>query len=227
MAALDIVGTGQPTDHPILELHAEMGGGPDGPAGSGRGKALHRIHIAAEIAHDVDRVRVQGLDLEIGRAFRRVLDPHAHIDKEQMSQLAFILPSFGQPGGRGKAVVQVDAIAKLLFAGLGHHLLRFGDLIADRFFPQNMAAGLQSLHGGQIVIAAVFIPTRGDAAHVRMQAVQHLLRIIKSGHAQAGSGRICPVFLNITHPDQFGQGIGLIHISMAVADRPHANHTGS
>src|SRR5579859_7475189 len=59
MAAFDIVGAGQPADYPVLEAQAEMGGGPDFSSGGDGRKTLHRLHIAAEMAHDIYRVRVQ------------------------------------------------------------------------------------------------------------------------------------------------------------------------
>ena len=69
-----------------------MGGGPDAAARGVRGKALHGLDIAAEVAHDIHRVRVQRLDLEVGRALVGIHDPHAHVDEEQVAEAAFVLP---------------------------------------------------------------------------------------------------------------------------------------
>src|SRR5690606_1290053 len=63
MAALDVVGAGQPADHAVPELHAEMSRAPDLSPGRLCGEALHGFDVAAEMTHDIDCVRVQSLDV--------------------------------------------------------------------------------------------------------------------------------------------------------------------
>ena len=194
------------------------------PGGFG-GEALHRLDVAAEVAHDVDRVRVQRLDLEVGRALARVHDPHAHVDEEQVAEAALVLPLLGQQRGRGEAVVEVDAVADALLLRLGDHLLGLGDLVGDRLLAQDVAAGLEGLHGGQVMVAAVLVAAGGDAAQVGPERVEHLLDVVaKAGTPKRGRGLRRRAPCGIAHADQFGQRVFLVEHGMAVADGTQADH---
>ena len=70
VAALDVVAAGQVADRAVLEAHVEDGRGPDGAARRLGGEAVHGLDVAAEVAHDVDGVGVQRLEVEVGRDFR-------------------------------------------------------------------------------------------------------------------------------------------------------------
>ena len=111
-----------------------------------------------------------------------------------------------------------------LFAGLGDHLLGFGDLVADRLFAQHVAAGFERLHGGLVVVAAVLIAAGGDADQVGLQGGQHLRGRRRRRARPARRGVIGAVFLDIADADQFGQRVLFVDHGMAVADRPHADH---
>src|SRR6185437_3084912 len=68
VAALDVVASRESADGAVFEFHAEMRRRPDLPARRFSRKALHSLDVAAEIAHDIDRVRMQRLDLIVRRA---------------------------------------------------------------------------------------------------------------------------------------------------------------
>jgi hypothetical protein len=55
-------------------------------------KRLHVRYVAAEMAHKIYRVRMERLQLEVGGTLRGVLDPHCHVNEEQVAQTAFVHP---------------------------------------------------------------------------------------------------------------------------------------
>jgi len=172
-------------------------------------------------------MRVERLDHVVGRAFRRVLDPHAHVDEEQMAEPSLVLPALRNVGRLGETVVQVDPVAEALFPRLRDHLLGPGDVVADGLLAEHVAAGLERLHGGLVMVAAVLVAARRDAGNVGLQRPQHLLRIVERRHPQPGCGLVSPFLDDVAHTDQLGQGSGPIHVSVAVADRPHADDADS
>src|SRR5947207_3345754 len=80
----------------VLEFQAEMRRAPDRSAGGFGGETLHGLDVAAEVAHDIDGVRVQRLDLKVGRALGGVFDPHAHVAEQQLAELSLVDPLFRQ-----------------------------------------------------------------------------------------------------------------------------------
>ncbi len=190
VAALDVIAAGEGAHRAAGEAHVEGGGRPERASRGNRGEAVHFADVPAEVAHDVDGVGVEGLDLEEGRAFGGVLDPHAHIAEEQVAQAALVDPFARQAVGRVEAVVHVGGQTDAFLAGFGDHFLGQGDGIADGFFTQDVAAKLQSLHHRAIVVTAVFHPGCADADQVRLEPVEHVLSIQEARHAQTGGGSL-------------------------------------
>ncbi len=58
MAPLDVVAAGQVPKRAAFEAHVELGCGPDGAPGGFKAEALDGFDVAAEVAHDVHRVRM-------------------------------------------------------------------------------------------------------------------------------------------------------------------------
>ena len=61
MAPDDVVGAGEMPYRPAGKFHVDGSSGPDIPAAGLHGVAEHLFHVSAEVAHNVHRVRVQGL----------------------------------------------------------------------------------------------------------------------------------------------------------------------
>jgi len=223
VSAGDVVGTGQRADDPVLEAQVELGRGPNGAAGRFGGEAVHRLDIPAEVPEDVNRVRMEGFEVEIGRAFGGVADPEGHVGEEQMTQAAFVLPPFGNVRGGGEAVVEVDAKAETLLAGFGHHLLRRPDLVGNRLLAEHVTAGLQGLHGGEVVIAPVFVAARSDAGNIGLQPLKHLRRIEETWDAVLPRRGLGPLGDDVANAHQLGQRILPVNPRMPVPNRPHPN----
>src|SRR5439155_1725629 len=91
-------------------LQAEVGRAPDRSARGFGGEALHGFDVAAEVAHDIDGVRMQRLDLKIRRALGRILDPHAHVAEEQVAELSVVDPLFRQLRGSREAAASARSL---------------------------------------------------------------------------------------------------------------------
>ena len=120
-------------------------------------------------------------------------------------------------------MIEIDPITPLQLARLGHHLLGLGDVVGDRFFAKDMTSRFKRLDGRREVIAAVLVAAGRDAAHMRLQRVEHLLRIVKAPNAQPACRHIDAILADIANADEFRQRIGLVQIGVAVPDRPHAD----
>jgi hypothetical protein len=186
---------------------------------------MYALHIAAEVAHDVQRVRMQRAHVEPGRSLVGIADPHRHVDQQQVAQAAFLDPLFGFGGGRHKTMVEVDAVVDALFVRLCHHLSRLLDVVRDRLFAQDVQPGFQTLHRRGEVIAAVLHARRADAHGVELLVFEHLFDAVIGAHAVACGGLVGAFGDDVTHGDQLGQRVGLIDRRMGVADVAQADHS--
>lgn len=150
------------------------------------------------------------------------IDPHAHVDEEEMAEAAFIEPAFGDAGGGGEAVVEVDGVAAAFFAGEGDHALGLGDVVGDGLFAEDVAAGGEGFERGLAVITAVFVAAGGDGAEVGLERGEHGGGIVEGGDVEAGGGGIGAGFLEVADADEFGEGVGSVHVGVTVADGAEA-----
>ena len=104
------------------------------------------LNLSAVVAHDIDRVRMQGLDLKPFGGLARILDPHGHVHEQLRADAPFIDPAFGQQCCRCEAMVQIDTEAEGVLARHVHHLLGRADLIADRLLAQHSQTGFKRLY---------------------------------------------------------------------------------
>ena len=105
------------------------------------------------------------------------------------------------------------------------HLRRGLQLVADRLLAEHVAAGLEGLDSGVIVVAAVLVAARGHAAHVGGKRAEHGRYIREGGDAKAlwrGAG---PVWEKGADPHQLSQVVLLVESRMVVADGPQANNS--
>jgi hypothetical protein len=227
MAASHVVAGREVADGAIDELYVELHVRPDRAARALLAEGVHAGDIAAEVAHDVDRVGVEGLDHVVWRTLVRVVDPHLHVEEQMLADEAVVLPFLGDPGGGREAMVEIDAEATFVPLGALDHLDGLGDGVADGLLADHVAPGFQCLDGGLVVIAAVFVAAGGDAADVRLDGGQHAGDVVVGGDAQAGGGGIGAVFLDVTDSNQLGQAEVLMDVRVAVPDGPAANHSDS
>lgn len=196
MAAGDVVARGKVAHRAAGELHVDGSGGIDIPAAGDHRVAMHFFDVAHEIAHDVHAVRVERLQVIIGRIQRlRLADPQRHVAEQELANAPIILPFFGRAGRGRKAVVHIDAIAHAHFFRQIHHFLRVAQVVADGLFAQHVTARAQRLHGGFVVVGTVFVATGGDGNHVGLFAIQHFLRVVIRGHAQRLGGGVRPLMI--------------------------------
>jgi len=101
------------------------------------------------------------------------VDPHRHVDEELLADAALVDPAPGQSGGRGEAVVEVDAETAFQAPGAVDHPLGLGDGVADGLLAEDMGASLQGSDGLLCVVGV----GRADGYQIRLDLIEHLLPV--------------------------------------------------
>jgi hypothetical protein len=126
-------------------------------------------------------------------------------------------------GGGREAVVEVDAVTAVLLPRFGDHLLGLVDLVADRFFTEHVAAGLQRLHRGFVVIGTELQSAGGDADQVGLELAEHFVGVVEGGSCESRSGGVGALLLDVADAHELRERIALIDPGVAVADRTHSD----
>ena len=224
MAGVGVVAAGQMADDAIFELQVHLGIRPANAPRCMVEKGVHSFYIAAEKAHDVERVGVQGANVKPRRGLVGIANPHRHVDQQQMAELAFIDPLFGLGRRWHKAVVEVDAIIDTLFLRLFDHGASLNNIIRDRLFAQHVEPSFQTLHGRLIMIAAILYPSATNADRVQLLVFEQFFHAVIGAHAVTLRRFVGALLVNITNGHQIGQGVGLINGGMGVANVAQADH---
>ena len=114
----------------------------------------------------------------------------------------------------------------VLFRGL-HHFPGAFDGVGNGLLREHMAARVQGLHGGLVMIGAVFIAAGTHADQVGLEGVQHFLRIQEIGNGVGFRRTLSPVEALIAHAHQLYQRLLFIDAAMSVANVAHADDTYS
>ena len=218
MPAFDVVTGGQMADSTRFEFDVHRHGRPDRTARGLRDEGLDGDDIAAEMAHDIDGMRIQSLYHIERRTLVGVLDPHGHVDEKLLADETVVNPFLRDFRRFRETVVEVDAEATIVFFRGGDHHFRFGNRVADRLFAENMAARFKSLNGGEEMVGAVFDAAGGDGDDVWLDGGQHGWRIIKALHAKALRSCVATIFTDVANGDEIRHRIGFMQIGMAVPD---------
>ncbi len=122
-------------------------------------------------------------------------------------------------------MIEVDAVAHVLFLRQRDHLFGFGEIVGDRLFTEYRKPGAQQFHRRRVVIAAVLDPGGRHAHHVDLNtAGEHVLHRIEALAAVFFRRLVGSLRDDVADGDDLGIGMGGIDAPMHVADIAHAHY---
>ena len=197
-------------------------------------EGLHGDDVAAEVAHDREGMRAEGLQVRIGHlpllrhhlvvAGLGAVEAHLVDAVNQLAHLAVQLALLRVLGGLGEVVVQVAAQIQLVLRSVGHQLAGLAHVGADGLLAQHGLLVVQRDHGRLKVHGAVLIAGGGDRNHVDLgHGLQHFLFAVE-GAAMEFLGGLVGLFLNqVAHGHQVGQGVVEVALGVGIADAAHTD----
>ena len=197
---------------------------------------LNMRDVAAEMAHDAERMRHERLHMKVREAARvaacsgrvgtfAALEAHLRNAEDRLADLAVVNVLAGAFAWLGEEVVDVACEVNAFFGRFGDHEPPFFDFVGERFFDEDMLARFKRFHGRFKVPSAVFGSACAYVNDVQVWfAVEHVLDGVVCLDAVSFGGVVGAFFDDVAYGLEVCQFVVGVRVGVGASDAAHSDN---